>query len=99
MLAALARALPAYPGRPSPAHEAPELRPRVYPLRPGAAVVRVASSQQRAGVAALQGLQVQGARLRTVTTSGTLRKAKAAVGVLTGPRRGRARRRASRRPG
>lgn len=73
-----------------PAALAEATRPRLYHLRPGAAIVRVEHTSQRAVVAALQGLELRkDARLRTVTTSGTLRQAKAALGVRESARRRR----------
>lgn len=62
-------------------------RPRLFHLRPGAAIVRCEPSTQRALVAALQGLRAGEGQVRTVTTSGTLRQAKAALGVRQSARR------------
>lgn len=68
---------------------AAQVRPRLFHLRPGAAIVRLEPSTVKAIAADLQGLRVGDATLRTVTTSGTLRQAKAALGVRQSARRRR----------
>jgi RNase P/RNase MRP subunit POP5 len=67
------------------------VRPRVYPIRPGAAIVRVDPSTLAAITRALDGLRFGNSTLRTVRASGTLRAAKEALGVRAGHRRKRAR--------
>jgi RNase P/RNase MRP subunit POP5 len=78
------------------------VRARLFHLRPGAAVVRVDHRTQARAVAALDGLALPGGgAVRTVTTSGTLRQAKRALGVRESARRrprGRRAPRASRGP-
>ncbi|MCA1812528.1 MAG: hypothetical protein LC624_01080 [Halobacteriales archaeon] len=68
--------------------EMERVRARLYHLGPGLAIARVDHVTQPAARAALAALAPH---VRTVATSGTLRQAKRALGVRSGPRRRRAR--------
>lgn len=64
------------------------VKPRLYHLFPGGAIARVDHRSQSQAIAALGGLAVDQVRVETVTTSGTLRQAKRALGVRESARRG-----------